>query len=135
MVAGPRARAAWRVFDAQYFGVAQRRRRVFVVADFGEGADPAAVLFERKGMSGNTPPRREAGQGTAGTISARTQGGGGLGTDFELGGGLQPIGFRSEEHTSELQSLMRISYAVFCLKKKNKNTQHKNRNNKHTCTK
>src|SRR3546814_9243429 len=31
---------------------------------------------------------------------------------------------RSEEHTSELQSLMRISYAVFCLKKKNKNTQH-----------
>src|SRR3546814_5036799 len=31
---------------------------------------------------------------------------------------------RSEEHTSELQSLMRISYAVFCLKKKKKNTQH-----------
>lgn len=88
MVAGPRARAAWRVFDAQYFGVAQRRRRVFVVADFGEGADPAAVLFERKGLSGNTPPRREAGQGTAGTISARTEGGGGLGTDFEIDGGL-----------------------------------------------
>src|SRR3546814_2079927 len=35
---------------------------------------------------------------------------------------------RSEEHTSELQSLMRISYAVFCLKKKNTNTQQ----NKHT---
>src|SRR3546814_2922406 len=33
----------------------------------------------------------------------------------------QPISTRSEEHTSELQSLMRISYAVFCLKKKNKN--------------
>src|SRR3546814_2439546 len=31
---------------------------------------------------------------------------------------------RSEEHTSELQSLMRISYAVFCLKKKTKNKQH-----------
>src|SRR3546814_5525562 len=31
---------------------------------------------------------------------------------------------RSEEHTSELQSLMRISYAVFCLKKKTKNSQH-----------
>src|SRR3546814_5336655 len=31
---------------------------------------------------------------------------------------------RSEEHTSELQSLMRISYAVFCLKKKNKNNKH-----------
>src|SRR3546814_4959434 len=34
----------------------------------------------------------------------------------------QPDGFRSEEHTSELQSLMRISYAVFCLKKKTKST-------------
>src|SRR3546814_4885066 len=33
---------------------------------------------------------------------------------------------RSEEHTSELQSLMRISYAVFCLKKKKKNTRHNN---------
>src|SRR3546814_7856446 len=36
-----------------------------------------------------------------------------------------PIGFRSEEHTSELQSLMRISYAVFCLKKTNKNKSQK----------
>src|SRR3546814_4590978 len=34
----------------------------------------------------------------------------------------QAASLRSEEHTSELQSLMRISYAVFCLKKKNKNT-------------
>lgn len=87
MVAGPRGRAAWRVFDAQYFGVAQRRRRVFVVADFGEGADPASVLFERKSGSGNHPPSREAGQGVAPTISARTKGGGGLGTDFDLDGG------------------------------------------------
>src|SRR3546814_9709331 len=37
---------------------------------------------------------------------------------------------RSEEHTSELQSLMRISYAVFCLKKKNKSKQHRNRSKK-----
>src|SRR3546814_7826993 len=36
------------------------------------------------------------------------------------------LALRSEEHTSELQSLMRISYAVFCLKKKNHNTQHNN---------
>src|SRR3546814_9939985 len=40
----------------------------------------------------------------------------------DLGGG-QPV--RSEEHTSELQSLMRISYAVFCLKKKKQNTKNK----------
>src|SRR3546814_9996868 len=36
---------------------------------------------------------------------------------------ISKIPARSEEHTSELQSLMRISYAVFCLKKKTKNTQ------------
>src|SRR3546814_8932709 len=39
---------------------------------------------------------------------------------------------RSEEHTSELQSLMRISYAVFCLKKKKQNT-HRNYNTQHIC--
>src|SRR3546814_6059902 len=38
---------------------------------------------------------------------------------------------RSEEHTSELQSLMRISYAVFCLKKKHKNNIHNTTQRKH----
>src|SRR3546814_2022476 len=42
---------------------------------------------------------------------------------------------RSEEHTSELQSLMRISYAVFCLKKKNKHDQRDNNDNAHQRTK
>src|SRR3546814_7890706 len=41
---------------------------------------------------------------------------------------LSPRNFRSEEHTSELQSLMRISYAVFCLKKKNKITVNTHKN-------
>ena len=62
MVAGPRARVAWRLFDAQHFGLAQRRARVFVVADLGGGPDPAAVLFEPKGLSGNFAAGREAGQ-------------------------------------------------------------------------
>src|SRR3546814_9956611 len=39
---------------------------------------------------------------------------------------VQPVASRSEEHTSELQSLMRISYDVFCLKKKKKQTQKHN---------
>ena len=69
MVAGPRARAAWRLFDAQYFGLAQRRERVFVVVDFGNGADPAAVLFERQGLRGNPAPRRETGQGFAADVA------------------------------------------------------------------
>lgn len=57
MVAGPRSRAAWRVLDAQYFGLAQRRKRVFVVVDFGNCIDPAAVLFERKGIGIPEKPR------------------------------------------------------------------------------
>src|SRR3546814_3381175 len=44
---------------------------------------------------------------------------------------ISPARIRSEEHTSELQSLMRISYAVFCLKKK-KNKQHKNHYSTHS---
>jgi DNA (cytosine-5)-methyltransferase 1 len=88
MVSGPKGRAAWRVLDAQYFGVAQRRRRVIVVADFGNGADPAAVLFEPEGVFRHSPPSRETGKDVAPTISARTKGGGGLGTDFDLDGGL-----------------------------------------------
>src|SRR3546814_9166555 len=48
------------------------------------------------------------------------------GIDFET----RLIAKRSEEHTSELQSLMRISYAVFCLKKKNKKTNQKDKNDK-----
>lgn len=88
MVDGPKGRAAWRILDAQYFGLAQRRKRVIVVADFGNGADPAAVLFERASLQGNTPPSREARKDVAPTISARTKGGGRLGTDFDLDGGL-----------------------------------------------
>ena len=48
----------------------------------------ATVLFEPKSLSWNSAPRREAGEGVAPTISARTKGGGGLGTDFDCDGGL-----------------------------------------------
>jgi DNA (cytosine-5)-methyltransferase 1 len=59
---------AWRVLDAQYFGVAQRRRRVFIVASLGSGR-AAEVLFERKGMSGDTPQGRKERKGVAKTIA------------------------------------------------------------------
>lgn len=68
MVSGPRRAAAWRVLDAQYFGVAQRRRRVFVVA--GAGAfRPELVLFESEGVRRDSAPSREAREGSAGTAS------------------------------------------------------------------
>lgn len=54
---------AYRILDAQYFGVPQRRRRVFVVGHLGDWRRAAAVLFERESLSGHPAPRREAGQG------------------------------------------------------------------------
>ena len=50
---------AYRVLDAQYFGVAQRRRRVFVVGYLGDWRRAAAVLFERESLSGHLAPSRE----------------------------------------------------------------------------
>jgi len=76
MVQGPRARAAWSVLDAQWFGVAQRRRRVFVVVDFGNCVDPAAVLLEPDSLRGDTPPRRETGQGVAADVAPSLVGSG-----------------------------------------------------------
>ena len=56
---------AYRVLDAQWFGVAQRRRRVFVVASLGDQAGAAAVLFESESVCRNPAPSREKGQGAA----------------------------------------------------------------------
>lgn len=56
---------AYRVLDAQYFGVAQRRRRVFVVGCLGDWRLAAAVLFERDSLCGNPAPSREKGKGVA----------------------------------------------------------------------
>lgn len=87
---------AWRVLDTQYVrmdgaprALPQRRRRVFVVGYIGgDWRRAAAVLFEREGLSGHPAPRREPGKSVAPTISSRPTGGGGLGTDFDLDGGV-----------------------------------------------
>ena len=60
---------AYRVLDAQYFGVAQRRRRVFVVGHFGDWRPAAEVLFESESLRGDSPPSREARQETASTTT------------------------------------------------------------------
>jgi len=56
---------AYRVLDAQYWGVAQRRKRVFVVGYLGDWRPAAAVLFEPKSVSRDTAPSRKEGQETA----------------------------------------------------------------------
>jgi DNA (cytosine-5)-methyltransferase 1 len=82
-VFGPQRTVAWRVLDAQYFGVAQRRRRVFVVASARDDFDPAAVLFEFEGVRRDTAPSREARKITP-TISSS-------------GTGVSRVGFNCED--------------------------------------
>ncbi|MBJ6542455.1 phage N-6-adenine-methyltransferase [Enterobacter hormaechei] len=57
-VSGPERVIAWRVLDAQFFGVAQRRRRVFVVASARNGFDPAQILFELDSVRRDSAPSR-----------------------------------------------------------------------------
>ncbi len=66
---------AWRTFDAQYWGVPQRRKRIYLVADFGGNTAPK-ILFEREGLSRDFKESREAWQGTS---RDTTQGTGGTG--------------------------------------------------------
>lgn len=63
---------AYRVLDAQYFGVAQRRRRVFVVGYLGDWRRAAAVLFERESLSGHPAPSRETREEVAQCLTTRT---------------------------------------------------------------
>ncbi|HCR0043735.1 TPA: phage N-6-adenine-methyltransferase [Enterobacter hormaechei] len=69
-VSGPERVIAWRVLDAQFFGVAQRRKRVFVVASARKGFDPAAVLFELNSVRRDSAPRRETQKAVA-ALTAR----------------------------------------------------------------
>lgn len=68
---------AWRCLDAQYFGLAQRRRRVFLVGCLGgDWRGPVAILFERESLSGHPAPRRPARQESAGGVAPSLRGGG-----------------------------------------------------------
>ena len=86
MVIGPERTAAWTVKDAQFYGLAQRRKRVFVVSGLGAGTGPEEILLKWDGLPRNSAPRRKAREEVAGTFGARTSGSGGFGTDFEIGG-------------------------------------------------
>jgi len=77
VASGPEYGVAWRVLDAQYFGLPQRRKRVFVVAHHGEWRVAAQILFEPQGMPGNLAPgdkkrSRDKGPGIAKCLSARS---------------------------------------------------------------
>lgn len=72
-VYGPKRAIAWRVLDAQYFGLAQRRNRVFLVASARDGFDPAKILFEFDSVRRDSAPSRKKGQEVA--VDASTSSG------------------------------------------------------------
>lgn len=74
VVNGPERTLAWRVLDAQYFGVSQRRRRVFIVACPHDGPDPIKILLEPESVRRHTPPSRKQGKATS-TSTAEGTGG------------------------------------------------------------
>lgn len=87
---------SYRVMDAQFFGVPQRRRRVFVVGYLGDWRRAAAVLFEPDGLRGNPAPGKKARQDVAGTIRAGSGGGCGPGPDDAAQGNLIAHSLRGE---------------------------------------
>jgi DNA (cytosine-5)-methyltransferase 1 len=78
-VYGPTRAVAWRTLDAQYFGLAQRRRRVFVVASARDGFDPAQVLFEWDIVRRDLAPSRQTAEEAAPCVTA------GAGKRFDAG--------------------------------------------------
>lgn len=88
---------AYRVLDAQFFGVAQRRRRVFVVGHLGDWRRAAAVLFERHSLQGHPAPRRQAREGIAGDVAHSLRAGGFDASEDGTGRGtpIVPIAFMS----------------------------------------
>lgn len=77
VASGPRGVAAWRVLDAQFFGVPQRRRRVFVLGARAGGIDPAEVLSLGESVRGDFASGRAAGEGVAADATAGARSGGG----------------------------------------------------------
>jgi len=69
-VVGQEAMVEWSTLDAQWFGVAQRRRRVFALADFGDWRSRPPVLLEPESLRGDSAPSRSAGQGATGSAEA-----------------------------------------------------------------
>lgn len=64
----------WSVLDAQWFGLAQRRKRVFAIVDFGEWASRPPILLERESLRGDSAPSRETRQDFTADVRAGTEG-------------------------------------------------------------
>jgi DNA (cytosine-5)-methyltransferase 1 len=95
---------AYRVLDSQYFGLAQRRKRVFIVGYFGDARRAAKVLFEPESLPWDSPPCREERKRVADTLESRTLGGGFPGTDGACDGHV--IAEREREREREISKAL-----------------------------
>jgi DNA (cytosine-5)-methyltransferase 1 len=93
-IVGPQRNVTWRVLDAQYFGVAQRRRRVFVVASARRWIDTSQILLEFDGVRRNSAPRRETRQETARTTESC------VGTSVPVGFRMRAFGEYADDDTA-----------------------------------
>lgn len=92
-IAGRQRRLAWAIKDAQYFGVAQRRRRCFVIASARNDLYPSEVLFESGSVPRDIAPSRGSKEEVAGTFKARANSGGwSQDVDLAAGGYMQVVG-------------------------------------------
>lgn len=94
VILGDKFSLAWRVLDAQFWGVAQRRRRIFLVADFG-GLTAPKILFKQDSLPWDTAQGRREGQGTA---AAAEGGAGGAGGDYLIGRRVRKYQQTEKEH-------------------------------------
>ena len=77
----------WSVLDAQWFGLAQRRKRVFAIVDFGDWTSRPPILLERESLRGDSAPSRETGQDFTADVRASTYREGGFGQFVETQAG------------------------------------------------
>lgn len=103
---------AYRVLDAEYFGVPQRRRRVFVVGCAGNWRAAAAVLLDFAGLSGHPPPRRKARQGVAGGVEVGPAGGRFTDTAPAIDAGCKDGFVRNQPGAGVLASTDEISHCL-----------------------
>ena len=90
---------AYRVLDAQYWRVAQRRRRVFVVGYLGDWRRAAAVLFERESLSGHPAPSRETREDVAKTLTR------GVGQRYDFESETLPVAFGAQNSANQGDSV------------------------------
>lgn len=110
VVVGAQRTAFWRILDAQYFGLAQRRKRVFVIASARDDIDIGQVLFEFNSMQRHSPPSRSTGKTNSATAQASV-------VEDERVVGVQPVSptLRAETKQSLMSGDGQINVPLACV--------------------